>query len=618
METAAWNLDMGASVSGATGTFFRVWAPRARSLTVQLVSGKNSERVPLQQEQNGYFSGVASGVTAGDRYLYLIDNGQGRPDPVSRYQPEGVHGASQIVDPRLFTWHDRHWHGIRQEEYIIYELHVGTFSREGTFDGVIPFLDYLVNLGITAVEIMPVAQCPGRRNWGYDGVYLFAPQNSYGGPDGLKRLVDACHVHGLAVILDVVYNHFGPEGNYSGELGHYLTDKYRTPWGDALNFDGPCSDPVNEFFIANALYWIHEYHIDALRLDAVDWIFDLTAQHFLQRLAGEVHRHGQLLGKQIYLFAEHDANDARLVNSPEQGGYGIDAQWNDGFHHSLRTLLTGEATGYYQDFGRFSQLVKAFDQGFVHTGEYSPFRGRRHGGPAPDAPTSRFVVFSQNHDQVGNRKCGDRLASAVSHDKLLLAAGTVLLSPYIPLLFMGEEYGETAPFHYFVDHSDQELIEAVRRGKAEEHASGTCVGEPPDPAAEVTFVESRIDLNLKRTGQQACTQKFYRRLLTLRKKTPALQVFDRKDIEVKGIEPHKTLAVLRRAEGRGLFCLFCFSGEAEQVTLVLPEGKWEKLLDSAELQWGGAGELAPRELQASQGAVNIPMRPFSLVVYEGR
>jgi len=618
METAAWNLDLGATVSGATGTDFRVWAPKARSISVQLGSTKISKRVPLQQEQNGYFCGKITGVTAGDHYLYLIDSGPGRPDPVSRFQPDGVHGASQIVDPRSFTWHDRQWQGVRQEEYVIYELHVGTFSREGSFDGVIPFFDYLVNLGVTAVEIMPVAQCPGRRNWGYDGVYLFAPQNSYGGPDGLKRLVDACHAHGLAVILDVVYNHFGPEGNYSGEFGHYVTDKYRTPWGDALNYDGPCSDPVNEFFISNALYWIHEYHIDALRLDAVDWIFDLTARHFLQRLVEDVQRHAQMLGRHVYLFAEHDANDARLVHPPERGGYGINAQWNDGFHHSLRTLLTGETSGYYRDFGRFSQLVKAFEHGFVHTGEYSAFRGRRHGGPAPDVPTSRFVVFSQNHDQVGNRTCGDRLAASVSHEKLLLAAGTVLLSPYIPLLFMGEEYGETAPFHYFVDHSDQELIEAVRKGKAEEHASGTCDGDPPDPAAEITFLESRIDLTVKREGRQACIQKFYRRLLALRRKMPCLQVFDRDSIEVKGLERNKTLAVLRKAAGTRMLCLFCFSDAAEDVMLVLPAGAWVKLLDSAEQQWEGAGEVAPRELQASQGAASIAMRPYSLVMYEQR
>ncbi|MBT1072380.1 malto-oligosyltrehalose trehalohydrolase [Pelotalea chapellei] len=619
METTAWNLDIGATVSGTTGTGFRVWAPKAQSMVVQLVSARGKEeRVALLQEQSGYFSGMVNGVAAGDRYLYLKDSGTGRPDPASRFQPDGVHGASQVVDPRLFTWHDKHWQGIRQEEYVIYELHVGTFSREGTFDGVIPLLDYLVNLGITAVEIMPVAQCPGRRNWGYDGVYLFAPQNNYGGPDGLKRLVDACHAHGLAVILDVVYNHFGPEGNYSGEFGYYTTDRYRTPWGAALNYDGPCSDPVNDFFIANALYWLHEYHIDTLRLDSVDWIFDLTARHFLQRLAEEVHRHGQMLGKRIYLIAEYDANDARLVRPAEQGGYGIDAQWNDGFHHSLRTLLTGETTGYYEDYGQFSQLVKAFENGFVYTGEYSAFRRRRHGGPSPEVPGSRFVVFSQNHDQIGNRKCGDRLAASVSHEQLLLAAGTVLLSPYIPLLFMGEEYGETAPFHYFVDHSDKQLIEAVRRGKAEEHASGACTGDPPDPAAESTFLDSHINLTLKREGRQACILKFYRRLLALRRKTPCLQVFDRNSIEVKGFERQKTLAVIRQTETSRVLCLFCFSDAAEEVMLILPPGKWEKLLDSSHPQWDGAGELAPRELHVAQGAVNIPMQPFSLAVYENR
>lgn len=616
MNTTEWKLDFGANVIKNQGTDFRVWAPRAETLAVRIISGKAADTFDLNVEPNGFFSNTIRGVSAGDRYLYIPDGKAARPDPASRFQPDGVHAASCVIDPADFTWHDNEWKGIPLEEYLIYELHVGAFSRDGTFTGVIEQLDYLKDLGITAVELMPVAQCPGKRNWGYDGAYPFAPQNNYGGPEGLKQLVDACHGKGLAVIIDAVYNHFGPEGNYSGEFGLYLTDKYRTPWGPALNFDGPCSDPVNNFFIANALYWFDEYHADALRLDAVDWIFDLTATHFLQRLAEEVDTYRTRSGKRIHLIAEYDANDARLTRPRTRGGYGLDAQWNDGFHHSVRTLLTGETTGYYQDYGGFIHLVKAFSDGFVYTGEYSPYRQRRHGAPARDRPTSQFVVFSQNHDQVGNRKCGDRLSTAVSLEKLLLAAGTVILSPYIPLLFMGEEYGETAPFHYFIDHSDAELIAAVRTGKAEEHASGVCIGELPDPQAESTFLESKIDVSAARKGDQAIILEMYRTLIALRKEQPAFRVFHRENIAVTGYEQQKIVAIVRTAgEGMGI-CMYSYGDRPEKIAVTFPPGTWNKVLDSAERRWGGTGEIAPQTLEVTDSSVSIEISPFSFVVYQ--
>jgi len=619
MEAAEWRFDLGATVLPEGGTRFRVWAPKAGKTTLLMLSGKAVGQIAMEREEKGYFSVTVPEAGDGDRYLYLVDEGTPRPDPVSRFQPDGVHEGSQVVDPRTFPWTDAGWSGIPLEEYRIYELHVGTFTREGTFEAVIDRLDYLLGLGISAIELMPVSQFPGERNWGYDGAYPFAPQNSYGGPDGLKRLIDACHAKGLAVILDVVYNHFGPEGNYVAEFGDYFTGKYRTPWGGAINYDGPGSDAVVEFTVLNALYWLHEFHLDSLRLDAVDWIFDQTPKHLLQRLAEEVHSLREKQGRRVYLFAENDTNDPRLISPISRGGYGIDAQWCDNFHHALRTLLTQETTGYYEDFGQFGQLVKSYQEAFVFTGEYSRYRGRRHGAPVADHPTSQFVVFSQNHDQVGNRKCGDRLSACQPMEKLLLVAGVVLLSPYIPLLFMGEEYGERAPFHYFVDHSDPALIAAVFKGKHEEHASGYCEGEIPDPGAESTFLESKLDFSKKESGEHALIFEFYRKLLTLRRELPALQVFSRDCIEVTGLLQQKVISVLRRAGEDSVLCLFSFSNMREEVSIPFPVGNWELLLDSSTQHWRGAGEVSAGTLAVTDAdaRTTVTINPFSLVLYTG-
>lgn len=616
MEATAWQFDLGANLlADGAGARFRVWAPKVETVAVHLLSGRAAGTVAMQKEEKGYFSATVLGVADGDRYLYQPGAAPPRPDPVSRYLPDGVHEASQVVDPKLFSWQDEGWSGIPLEQYVIYELHVGTFSKEGTFEAVIPHLDYLVQLGVTALELMPVAQFAGDRGWGYDGVCPFAPHNSYGSPGGLKQLVNACHRKGLAFILDVVYNHLGPEGNYLGDFGHYFTEKYHTPWGRALNFDGPYSDPVREFFIGNALYWLDEFHVDALRMDAVDWIIDIRAQHFLQQVAEEVHRYRVKQQRQVFLFAENDTNDMRLINPVTYGGYGLDAQWCDNFHHALRTLLTGETTGYYEDFGQFAQMVKAYTDGFVYTGEYSQYRRRSHGGPIGGRPTSQLVVFCQNHDQVGNRKCGDRLSGVQSLEKLLLAAGVVLLSPYLPLLFMGEEYGERAPFHYFVGFSDPELVEAVRRGKHEEHASGVCEGEIPDPVAEATFLESKIDVSLPREGEQALILEFYRLLLGLRKRLPALQVFDRHRMEISAVPQQKVLSIVRCAGNNAVACIFSFSNTQEQVTPCLPAGSWEKLLDSSAQHWRGQGEMTPETLEVADTTPAITVNPFSVLVY---
>jgi maltooligosyltrehalose trehalohydrolase len=375
--------------------------------------------VPLEKEDRGYHQGIIEDVEPGSLYVYRLDEGKQCPDPASRSQPQGVHGPSQVVDPH-FPWEDRHWFGLPLEDYIIYELHVGSFTPEGTFEAIMSHLEELKDLGVTAVELMPVAQFPGSRNWGYDGVFPFAVQHSYGGPEGLRRLVDACHQHGLAVVLDVVYNHLGPEGNYLANFGPYFTQRYRTPWGAAINFDGPHSDEVKWFFIENALYWITEFHIDALRLDALHAILDLSAQPFLEELATAVHDEAERRGRRVYLIAESDLNDTKLIRSRELGGYGLDGQWNDDFHHALHTLLTGESSGYYQDFGKVGDLAKAFTEGYVYSGQYSAYRRRQHGNSSKLLPAPKFVVCAQNHDQVGNRMFGERLTQMVSFDALKL------------------------------------------------------------------------------------------------------------------------------------------------------------------------------------------------------
>jgi len=517
------------------------------------------------------------------------------------------------VDSR-FPWQDGNWFGLPLQEYIIYELHVGTFTPEGTFDAVISYLDELRELGITAVELMPVAQFPGNRNWGYDGVYPFAVQNSYGGPEGLKRLVDACHQRGLAVILDVVYNHLGPEGNYFADFGPYFTKRYQTPWGGAVNFDGPYSDEVRRFFIENAVYWVAEFHVDALRLDALHAILDASPYPFLAELATSVNEQAERLNRQVYLIGESAANDVRLIRRPELGGFGLDAQWNDDFHHSLHGLLTGERDGYYQDFGHLPHLVKAFREGFVYSGEYSAYWQCRHGTSSKDIPANHFVIFAQNHDQVGNRRQGERLSQLVSFEELKLAAGVVLLSPFIPLLFMGEEYGETAPFPYFVSHSEPSLVEAVRRGRREEFAAFQWQGELPDPQDEATFLQAKLNHNLSSQGSHRVLLSFYRELIRLRKEIPALAHLSKDSLEVLGFDEAKSLFVRRWSSGGEVIMAFNFGSNQASIALPIPGGSWRKQLDSADKQWQGGGSSVPERLD-SEGEVTLNLAPKAFFLF---
>ena len=577
---------VGATYLGHQACRFRVWAPQIAPVGVRLLG--TDRLVPLEKSGRGYYEAIVEDVRPGDLYYVHLGSRTERPDPASRFQPQGVHGPSAVIDPQ-FAWDDADWSGTALGDYIIYELHVGTFTPAGTFEAVIPYLDYLSELGITAVELMPVAQFPGTRNWGYDGVFPFAVHDSYGGPEGLKKLVNACHRRGLAVVLDVVYNHLGPEGNYLGDFAPYFTERYRSPWGPALNFDGSYSDEVRKFFIQNALYWLGEFHIDALRLDAVHAILDHAPFTFLEELSVEVEREAKRLSRPMFLIAESADNNARLLRSRERGGYALHGQWNDDFHHCLHTLLARDRGGYYEDYGDFAQLVKAYREGFVYSGEYAPFRKRRHGSSSRDIPARQFVVFAQNHDQVGNRRLGDRLTQTVSFEQLKLAAGLVMLAPFIPLLFMGEEYGETAPFPYFVSHSDPELIESVRRGRRAEFASFEWQGEIPDPQDETTFLSAKLRHELRHGGKHKILLEFYRELISLRKSLPALARSDKDGMEVKGYSSEKILAVERwRAEDRVL--MLANLGDLEKSVEVSPAcGRWRKVLDSAASKWLGPG-----------------------------
>lgn len=568
--------------------------------------------IPMEPTPDGYWQAVAS-VDDGARYFYRLNGVSDRPDPASRFQPEGVHGPSQIVGDD-FAWEDQAWNGLPIEAYVLYELHVGTFTPEGTFDAVIPYLPYLKALGITVLELMPVAQFPGRRNWGYDGVYPYAVQNSYGGPAGLKRLVNACHVAGLGVCVDVVYNHLGPEGNYLADFGPYFTDRYQTPWGSAVNFDGAQSDEVRLFFIENALHWIRDFHVDALRLDAVHAIFDQSAYTFLEELGDAAHREGKRLGRIIQVIPESDLNDPRLVRPKDRGGFGHDAQWNDGFHHALRTLITKDRSGYYQDYGQVRHLVKAYEEGFVYSGEYSTFRRRCHGASSRDITAERMVVFSQNHDQVGNRMLGERLSVLASFEDLKLAAAAVLLSPFLPLLFMGEEYGETAPFLYFVEHSDPGLIEGVRLGRKREFAESVWQGEPPDPQARETFLRSTLNHRLRESPPGRTLLAYYQELLRLRKEIPALRLLSKKNLQVLGFEQERSLFFRRWCGEDEVFALVGMADEAATLELPVPVGRWKRLLDSADHAWLGAGTTRPDTVE-STGALQLAIGPKEVVLY---
>jgi maltooligosyltrehalose trehalohydrolase len=599
----AWKLHRGATLT-PTGTRFSVWAPNATSLTVHVATGSAEGEYPLSlaDGQRGVWEAFVAGVTAGHRYGYRIDGGNPLPDPVSRSQPEGVHALSEVVDPDAYTWMDEYWRGVALADCVIYEIHVGTFTPEGTFDAAAARLPELRALGITALELMPVASFPGRRNWGYDGVHLYAPQETYGGAQSLKRLVNSAHAHGIGVVLDVVYNHVGPEGNYLDRFGPYFTDVHRTAWGQALNYGGPGSDEVRRWALDNALYWVSEFHVDALRLDAVHAIFDVGALSFLEELSDEVHELGRQLGRKVQLMAESDLNDPRLLRSPERGGLGLDAQWADDVHHTMHAMLTGEHNGYYQDFRGIATMADVYREPFFNTRRYSAYRDRVHGTSPAGVPRQRFIVYSQNHDQVGNRPNGERLASLVGPDRQRLAAALILLSPYVPLLFMGEEYGETAPFLYFIDHADPALIESVRVGRQRELTALGQLEAQADPQKEETFQCSRLDWERRDGDAGSLLLALYRDLLALRREEPAFKP-GACDLDVQGTAEWLTVLRVLPLEHdiydavrlrRAVFCAFNLSDQTMNVPVrAAGIGAMTLRFSTDAAGYGGAGAAIP-------------------------
>jgi maltooligosyltrehalose trehalohydrolase len=605
-------MNIGAKYLGEGRCEFTVWAPRVQKAMVKIVA-PSKHILPMERDEWGYWRSVGEGAFPGTLYLYLLDDSKERPDPASSFQPQGVHGPSQVVDHSSFVWADGHWCGVPMEKMVIYELHVGTFTPEGTFAAIIGRLKDLQRLGVTAIELMPVAQFPGERNWGYDGVHPFAVQNSYGGPEELKRLVDACHRQGLGVILDVVYNHLGPEGNYLGDFGPYFTGKYHSEWGEAVNFDNAGSDEVRNYFIENALHWFRCYHLDALRLDAIHAIYDFSAKPFLQELAERVQEFAAHEGRPYHLIAESNLNDVRVIRPFELGGYGLEAQWNDDFHHAVHTLLTGENRGYYEDFGTVADLAKAFREGFIFSWRYSPYRKRHHGSSSVDRPGRQFVVCGQNHDQVGNRMQGERLIALTSFEAAKVAAGAVLFSPFAPLLFMGEEYAEEAPFLYFVSFSDANLVKAVRQGRKEEFSTFAWQGEPPDPQSFETFRRSRLNWEKRNEGKHRTMLEFYVELIALRREIPALAHLDKKHLEAATLESDKLVWLRRWKEDSQVLCLLNFNKENICFSWPQKRGRWKKRIDSAEARWLGPGPSLPETIQ---GESRLIMPPLSCALYE--
>lgn len=581
---------VGAQFEADNTCTFTVWAPLKDN--VELFLTEKSTAHPLKKDERGYWSVKLENIAPGTKYFYRLDD-KTLPDPASRHQPEGVHGPSAVVD-RSFAWSDHGWSGIPLGKMIIYELHVGTFTHEGSFDGVISKLPYLKDLGINAIELMPVAQFPGSRNWGYDGVYPFAVQISYGGASGLKRLVNEAHQHGIAVILDVVYNHLGPEGNYFNEYAPFFTDKYRTNWGKAINFDDAYSDGVRYFYWQNALMWLNEFHIDGLRLDAVHAIWDCSASHFLLELSDRVAALEEQTGRKKVLIAELDLNSPRYIDAPSKGGYGLDGQWVDEFHHALHSLVTGETNGYYEDFGKTEHLVKSLRDSYVYTGQYSIHRKKLFGVPVHN-PYSKLVVFAQNHDQTGNRMLGDRLSTLVSFECLKAVASLLILSPHVPLLFMGEEYGEKNPFQYFISHTDKDLIEMVRKGRREEFSYFKWSGEVPDPQSEETFRQCILSWSHEKEEIGKRLLSHHRFLIALRKTRLALHGAERNCIRVHEL-PGKVIAFERQHERDYLLVLVNLESKNTTVTLPLPAAL-RKIHDSADKQWCGSGSITPTEIQ---------------------
>ena len=575
----------------------RVWAPIPKQ--VELALGE--KRLPMKRGEDGWWMAEVPSAKAGDDYGFRLDGEGPFPDPRSPWQPGGVHGLSRLVDHTAFPWNDAEFNAIPLSQAVIYELHIGTFTPVGTFAAAIEKLDHLVQLGVTHVELMPVNEFSGNHGWGYDGVDLFAPHHAYGRPDGLKRFVNACHARGLAVLLDVVYNHLGPTGNYLGQFAPYFTNRYHTPWGAALNFDGPHSDEVRRFFCDNALMWLRDYHFDGLRLDAVHAICDQSARPFLEQLGDEVKQLSQQTGRRLVVIAESDLNDPRLIWPRERGGFALDAQWSDDFHHTLHSVLTGERNGYYEDFGSLADLAKALRNAYAYDGNFSVHRRRSHGRPPTGLDGNRFLGYAQNHDQVGNRAQGERLSQLVSPGRLKIAAALVFTSPFVPMLFQGEEWGAGTPFQYFTDHAEPDLAKAVREGRRREFAAfGWKPEDVPDPQARETFERSKLNWSELQRAPHADLLDWHRRLIELRRSEPTLGD-GRLDLVQTRFDESARWFMLERGP---ITVASNFSSQPQRVPL--REGKRSILLAS------------DKEIELAGGGLNLPEDAVAILKHESQ
>jgi len=569
---------VGATYVEGEGVHVRVWAPEKMQLEIQWIDGVTKV---LKKGDDGYFTGLFPEAKPGDLYAFVV-GGKTLADPASRHQPQGVRGPSQVVDQN-FAWTDKNWRGVPYNEWVIYELHVGTFSEKGSFEAVIEDLPRIKALGVTTIEIMPVSQFPGERNWGYDGVFPHAVQNNYGGPDGLKALVDACHAHGLAVILDVVYNHMGPEGDVLPEYSrYYFQDKYKTPWGASLNFDGPMSEHVRNYFLQTVWQWLTEYHFDGLRLDAIHTILDTSPIPFLEELARIKAFAEKERGFPLVVIGETDMNDSRVISPVEVNGTGIDAQWADDLHHALHVMITGETGSYYVDYGGIEQLARIYRDGVAFQGEYSFSRGRCHGRSYEGIDKKKLVVETQNHDQIGNRINGRRLNSLVDFDRVKLTAASIFLSPFTPLFFMGEELNLDIPFHYFVSHDNEELLELIRKGRSEEFNLSM---EDSDPSSEGLFKESIFRDKTAGEGTEAyAMQALYRDLIDYSKRLRRCSY----TVDYDPAQMHIILKYRDDAAGEDIYVILSYSDKPTRYAL--PQGgQWIYGLKLSDYDEGKAG-----------------------------
>ena len=593
---------IGLNFRGPEEADFRIWAPYAKRVLIETAIGSH----PLDQKNMGFWELKFFSLQPGARYMISID-GESLPDPASLSQPDGVEGKSMAFDPSAYSWNDKAWNGLSMNELIIYELHTGTFTHNGTFDALSEKIPYLKSLGITAIELMPVAEFPGKRNWGYDGVFPFAVHHSYGGPAALQRLTDICHQNNIGVILDVVINHLGPEGSTLPSFGPVFTDKYQTPWGKAINFDDAWCDGVRNFYIENIIMWLRDFHIDGIRLDAVHAIKDFSHKNILREIQEQVELLNEKSSFNHFIIAESDLNDVRYIAEFRHGGYGLDATWCDEFHHALHSMVTGENMGYYADFGNTSDMIRAYNEAFVYNGIWSPHRKQIFGTSTTGYPGHKFVVFSQNHDQIGNRMLGDRLSTQIDFEMLKVVAGAVLFSPFIPLLFMGEEYAEMQPFLYFINHNSEELIKKVREGRKKEFEAFTGTGSIPDPQSERTFQQSKLNWD-SRTLEQLKMLAFYQELIHLRKTIPAWKSSDRNHFSAKSITGKKVLQLTRESPTEILLAILNFESIPVNVITCETHIPWQLILNSGDPEWGGADT----SIDITNPAVSVP--PHSMIV----